>query len=43
MWELLGESDQPFRAVVAVLAPRSGGLEVFGLAEDGSVWQPPQP
>jgi hypothetical protein len=39
MWEFLGESDQPFRVVVAVLAPRSGGLEVFGLAEDGSVWQ----
>ncbi len=39
MWELLGESDKPFRMVSAVTNPRSTGLEVFGLAEDGSVWQ----
>lgn len=39
MWELFGDSDQPFRVVSAVRAPRGGGLEVFGLAEDGSVWQ----
>jgi hypothetical protein len=39
VWELFGESDQPFRVVRAVRAPRGGGLEVFGLAEDGSVWQ----
>ena len=39
MWELFGDSDQQFRRVSAVQAPRGGGLEVFGLAEDGSVWQ----
>ena len=39
MWELFGESDNPFRLVSAVRSIRSGGLEVFGLAEDGSVWQ----
>jgi hypothetical protein len=39
MWELFGDSDQPFRVVAAVRAPRGGGLEVFALAEDGSVWQ----
>jgi hypothetical protein len=39
MWELFGDSDQPFRVVSPVRAPRGGRLEVFGLAEDGSVWQ----
>ena len=39
MWELFGDPDQQFRLVSAVRAPRGGGLEVFGLAEDGSVWQ----
>jgi hypothetical protein len=39
MWELFGDSDQQFRVVSAARAPRGGGLEVFGLAEDGSVWQ----
>jgi hypothetical protein len=39
MWELFGDSDHQFRVVSAVRAPRGGGLEVFGLAEDGSVWQ----
>jgi len=39
MWELFGDSDQQFRLVTAVRPPRGGGLEVFGLAEDGSVWQ----
>ncbi|HLM65459.1 MAG TPA: hypothetical protein VK306_14255 [Acidimicrobiales bacterium] len=38
MWELFGESDQRFRVVSAVRNPGSG-LEVFGLAEDGSVLQ----
>jgi hypothetical protein len=39
MWELFGDSDYQFRVVSAVRAPSGGGLEVFGLAEDGSVWQ----
>jgi hypothetical protein len=39
MWELFGDSDHQFRVVSAARAPRGGGLEVFGLAEDGSVWQ----
>jgi hypothetical protein len=39
MWELFGDSDHQFRVVSAAGAPRGGGLEVFGLAEDGSVWQ----
>jgi hypothetical protein len=37
MWELFG-SHPPLRVVSAVRNPGSG-LEVFGLAEDGSVWQ----
>ena len=37
MWELFG-SHPPFRVASAVGNP-GGGLEVFGLAEDGSVWQ----
>ena len=36
MWELFGDVDQPFRVVAA---DRTSNLEVFGLAEDGSVWQ----
>jgi hypothetical protein len=38
MWELLGDPDHEFRGVSAVRPPRGDGLEVFGLAEDGSVW-----
>jgi hypothetical protein len=37
MWELFGESDQAFR-VVAAGKTIGHRLEVFGLAEDGSVW-----
>jgi hypothetical protein len=38
MWELFGDSDRPFRVVTAQ-TNTDGRVEVFGVAEDDSVWR----